>query len=200
MRFELCGVQIEIGFPFAAAVTLMLLLDRNKTVLPALLCCVLHEAGHLVCLFCFSSPPKAVVFGVFGMRIERETDKLDYRREAMCAAAGPAANFVCAAIAFLLSVHESGVRSFAALNMGVGIFNLLPVEPMDGSGVVKSLLLLYCDEEKTERTVNIMTAVLLLPLTVCGTALLLRSGGNFTLLAVSVYIALYLILKKRTAH
>lgn len=200
MSFKIKGVRIEIGFPFAVAVTLMLLLDRNKTVLSALLCCVLHESGHLICLFSLSSPPKAVVLGVFGMRIDRGDDILDYRSEALCSVAGPAANFICAAAAFLCADSSNFIRSFALLNVGVGVFNLLPVEPMDGAGVIRSLLLLHCDEEKTERAMNIMTAVLLLPLTVCGTALLLRSGGNFTLLAVSVYIALYLILKKRTAR
>lgn len=195
MSFELRGVRIEMGFPFAAVVTLMLLLDRSKTVLPALLCCTLHEVGHLACLLCFSSPPKAVVLGVFGMRIERENNRLDYRREALCAAAGPVANFFCAALAFVLARFINGIYRFALLNIGVGVFNLLPVEPMDGAGAVKSLLLLHCDEERTERVMNIMTAVLLLPLTVCGAWLLFKSGGNFTLLAVSVYIALYLIFK-----
>lgn len=199
MSFKIKGVRIEIGFPFAAAVTLMLLLDRNKTVLSALLCCVLHESGHLICLLSLSSPPKAVVLGVFGMRIDKGDDILDYRSEALCSAAGPAANFICAA-ALLCADSSNFIRSFALLSVGVGVFNLLPVEPMDGSGVVKSLLLLHCDEEKTERTMNIMTAVLLLPLTVCGLALLFKSGGNFTLFAVSVYIAFYLMLKKRTAH
>lgn len=200
MKFELSGVRVEIGFPFAAAVTLLLLLDRNKTVLPALSCCAVHEAGHLICLFCLESPPRAVVFGVFGMRIERENDKLDYRREALCAAAGPMANFACAAISLLFAVWNRSVLSFVALNVGVGIFNLLPVEPMDGAGVIGNLLLMHFNDEKAERMLNIVTAVLLLPLTVCGTALLFKSGGNFTLLAVSVYIALYLILKKRTAR
>ena len=47
--------------------------------------------------------------------------------------------------------------------------------------------------------VDIFAAVLLIPLTVCGIVLLVKTGNNFTLLCVCIYISVYLIAKKRTA-
>lgn len=199
MQFEIKGTRVVIGFPFAAAVTLLLLIDHSGTAVAAFACCAVHEAGHLLALFCFSAPPKAVVFGPFGMRIDRGDKSLSYTREAVCAFAGPAANFVSALMMLALGVRFAKLERFALLDAGIGIFNMLPIEPMDGGLALRSLLLWRFDERSAERVLNILTAVLLVPLTVCGVFLLVKSGGNFTLLAVSIYIVLYMLMKKRAA-
>lgn len=199
MQFKIRNTRIVIGFPFAAAVTLLLLIDRSGTAVAAFACCAVHEAGHLLALFCFSAPPEAVVFGPFGMRIDRGDKPLSYTHEAICAFAGPAANFVSALLMLVLSGRFAALARFAPLDAGIGVFNMLPVEPMDGGMALRSLLLLRFDERSAERVLNILTAVLLVPLTVCGVFLLVKSGGNFTLLAVSIYIVLYMLMKKRAA-
>ena len=64
---------------------------------------------------------------------------------------------------------------------------------------LKSLLLLKYEERTADKIVDIFAAVLLIPLTVCGIILLIKTGNNFTLLCVCIYISVYLIAKKRTA-
>ena len=146
-----------------------------------------------------SAPPDAIILGMFGMRIERGEVCLDYRREAVCALAGPAANFIVSLAALPFARVYPNALKLAALSAGIGVFNLLPVEPMDGAAALKSLLLLKYEEHTAERVVDIFAAVLLIPLTVCGIVLLVKTGNNFTLLCVCIYISVYLIAKKRTA-
>ena len=191
MRFYIKTTRIDLGFPFAASAAVILMLDKSETVLLIFLCCALHEAGHILLLTLCSAPPDAIILGVFGMRIERGEVCLDYRREAVCALAGPAANFIVSLAAL----------PFARVypNALIGVFNLLPVEPMDGAAALKSLLLLKYEERTADKIVDIFAAVLLIPLTVCGIVLLVKTGNNFTLLCVCIYISVYLIAKKRTA-
>jgi len=66
----------------------------------------------------------------------------------MCALAGPVSNFILAAIAGIpfklglampeLMYYLLGL--FVSLNIGLGIFNLIPIPPLDGSKVLKGLL------------------------------------------------------------
>ena len=175
------------------------MLDKSRTALLIFLCCTLHEAGHILLLSLCSAPPDAIILGVFGMRIERGEVCLDYRREAVCALAGPAANFIVSlAVLPFARVYPNALK-LAALSAGIGVFNLLPVEPMDGAAALKSLLLLKHEEHTADKVVDIFAVVLLIPLTVCGIILLIKTGNNFTLLCVCIYISVYLIAKKRTA-
>ena len=183
MHFYIKTTRIDLGFPFAASAAVILMLDKSGTALLVFLCCALHEAGHILLLSLCSAPPDAIILGVFGMRIERGEVCLDYRREAVCAFARWYPNAL----------------KLAALSAGIGVFNLLPVEPMDGATALKSLLLLKYEERTADKIVDIFAAVLLIPLTVCGIILLIKTGNNFTLLCVCIYISVYLIAKKRTA-
>lgn len=199
MHFYIKTTRVDVGFPFAASAAVILMFDKSGTALLIFLCCALHEAGHILLLSLCDSPPDAIVLGVFGMRIERGEVCLDYRRETVCALAGPAANFIVSLVALPFAWRYSDALKLAALSAGIGVFNLLPVEPMDGAEALRSLLMLKYDEHTADRAVDIFAAVLLVPMTVCGIILLVKTGNNFTLLCVCVYISVYLIAKKRTA-
>jgi len=82
-----------------------------------------------------------------GKRIHMRTGEL------LVAAAGPASNFVLATISVVLlfvlvkAGAPLGPRSiaslvfmFALMNTGLGIFNLIPIVPLDGSKILMSLL------------------------------------------------------------
>lgn len=58
------------------------------------------------------------------------------------AAAGPLANFILAALlSFIFKVYPFSWLLYAAyFNLGLGLFNLIPVPPLDGSRIVTGLL------------------------------------------------------------
>ncbi len=199
MRIKIGATTFVVGFPFAAAVTLMLLLDKSGTAVSALVCCVLHEFGHLLCLFALSAPPERVTLGAFGMRIDKSSAELSYQYETVTALAGPAINFLLALILFAVSktANAPWLLTSAALNLCTGLFNIIPVEPLDGGRALKNALLIKYDEQRTEKIINILSLITLVPLTFGGIAVLKFSGYNFTLLLVCIYIAAYLLMKNR---
>ena len=65
------------------------------------------------------------------------------RRDMICVAlAGPLANIVMAAVlAFFFKINHNPLLLYGIyLNLGLGVFNLLPLPPLDGSRVVGGLL------------------------------------------------------------
>jgi len=75
----------------------------------------------------------------------------NYKRDmALTALAGPVSNFLLAYIGMILFIHlcpvinviyvTEFVRMFIMLNIGLGIFNLIPIPPLDGSKIFLTLL------------------------------------------------------------
>ena len=185
---------------FAAAVTLMLILDTGGTAALGVASCLAHESGHLLFLLLFGDSPRKIHLGAFGMRIERNCAlKLSLAKECAIVLAGPIFNLVLAGL-FALSqnTETSAFRNAALVNLGLALFNLLPIEALDGG---RALYYILCassfGEDKARRICGKVSLVVLIPLICLGVALLVVSGYNFTLLIVSVYLFLLLMFKKK---
>ena len=71
MHLNFKGTRVEVGFSFVLVVTAMLLFFEEKIVLLSVLSSVLHELGHLFLMILFKEKIERVVFGAFGVRIEK---------------------------------------------------------------------------------------------------------------------------------
>lgn len=111
-----------------AALILLLPLDW---LIAALLAAAVHELGHLAAIYAFGSCPERISIGGFGARIH--TGPLDNRKEFFCAAAGPAASL------FLLVLCRHFPK-LAFCGMAQGMFNLIPVHPMDGGRMMHCVI------------------------------------------------------------
>lgn len=88
---------------------------------------VIHEVGHLLVLRRLGAPVSALRLSVFGAEIETVCAQLSYPGELCAVLAGPLANLFCGiALAF------AGIPVPAGAHLVLGVFNLLPVRPLDG--------------------------------------------------------------------
>lgn len=105
---------------------------------------VIHEYGHLKAMHRVGMKTKGIFLIPFlGAAAVSEEDFPTRRDEVYIAIAGPLVGFALAVIAGLLYVlhpwpYFAAVASWMAL---INLFNLLPVTPLDGGRVVKSLTL-----------------------------------------------------------
>ena len=113
---------------------LLLLLPLNWLI-AALLAAAVHELGHLAAIHAYGSRPEFLSVGGFGAQIH--TGPLDNRAEFFCAAAGPAASL------FLLSLCRFFPK-LALCGAVQGMFNLIPVHPMDGGRILCCFLRRLC--------------------------------------------------------
>lgn len=200
MKLNLGETSLKINVSFAAAVTLTLIIDESGVGAIALLCCIIHEAGHIICLLISGEKPQKIEMSFYGIKLERilmtgqstVADLLIY-------ISGPAANFMFAAVVFLLSNIFPSLRIAAIISLCIGIFNLIPCRPFDGGNILYALLSRNAKHKTAERICFAVTAATLIPMTAAGVYLLTRNG-NITLLTVTIYVASVSIIEhKKTA-
>lgn len=102
----------------------------------------LHEFGHAYAASRYGIRTRSVTLFPFGGVAAIERMPRNPRQELVIALAGPAVNFVLAAgfgaLAFVTASQIVGI--LAAMNVGMGLFNLIPAYPMDGGRVLRALL------------------------------------------------------------
>lgn len=190
MTIKFKETKIHISFFFGLTVALMGLFDKTGTVFLCLLSGILHEAGHLTVLFLSREKPKEIRITPFGMRIERKDENLlSFRREILCAFAGPLVN-----IALWLIFKGT---YFSQINISIALLNLLPCEPLDGGKISENFLKLKTSKEKAEKISFIISCITVVPVMVSGILILIESRYNFSLLLISFYIIFFIIMKKK---
>jgi Zn-dependent protease len=117
-------------------------------------CVVLHEFGHCFTAMYFGVGVRRILLLPIGGMAEFDSIPRQPARELLITLAGPAVNFVLAAILALFVGVPSGMpfhpefpedsRWFWQLllywNLLMGCFNLLPIFPMDGGRILRALL------------------------------------------------------------
>lgn len=199
MSFIFAKCRVEINFLFVAVIAFLLLIDRSAIAGLGIIATVVHECGHIVCMYLFSIPPEKVKFNPFGIDIvENVGSKHSYKKDALIALAGPAANLLTLAVFFLLYRFYPNpyLYTFCVANGAFAAFNLLPIEPLDGGQALYSLLCSKHSPIVSAKIVEILSFVILLPLAIIGFLILLQSRYNFSLLLVSGYLMLLLVLKR----
>ena len=95
----------------------------------------LHECGHALALYAFRVPFEGLYLTAFGATIyARGKERLSYGKELLTTAAGPAVNLLCAPVvgaAARWADWDWGYL-FAGAHVLLGLYNLLPVPPLDG--------------------------------------------------------------------
>lgn len=179
MKLNLGETVLRINISFAAAVTLTLIIDESGLCAAALFCCVVHEAGHIICLILLGEKPKLIELSFYGVKLERKTECIQSVEEIAVYASGPLANFVLSAFMFAAG-RSDGMKTAAVISLCVGVFNLLPCMPLDGGNLLHFFLGRLMSEEKSDRISLCVSVAVLVPMSIAGLVLILKNG-NLTL-------------------
>ena len=201
--FRVFGCRIEIDLFFFAGLALVLLMDPTGTVCWCVAAAALHELGHMVAMRALGYVPCVLRLTVFGARLQHTGAVTQtYWKDFLVAVSGPLCNIL--SFSLLLAVGRcsapqiwQAVRVPAYTHLAIGAFNLLPVEPLDGGQAVSALLHKLFPVEKADVIMNFITFFFLLPLGAAGFFVLLRSRGNYSLLALTFYLTALFVLKRR---
>ncbi|HHW13228.1 MAG TPA: hypothetical protein GXX33_09550 [Firmicutes bacterium] len=115
-----------------------------STVVLAFFSVLLHETAHLVTAFSFGYRTLCVELFPFGGVARMEASLFnDPVAEAITAVAGPVQSillaFFCRTFAPILHLPAL-TGDLARINLGLGLFNLLPLFPLDGGRILRSVL------------------------------------------------------------
>lgn len=113
-------------------VVLGIFLVPLKWLFSAIMAAFIHECCHLIAIYLLGGRILGFRIGAGGMIME--LSPMNPVREALCALAGPLGSFA------LLSVSR-WLPELALCALAQGLYNLLPVYPLDGGRVVRCLLI-----------------------------------------------------------
>ncbi|MDE6150356.1 MAG: peptidase M50 [Ruminococcus sp.] len=140
ISFDIFQTKIKIHFSFFAVIALISLWQNTIAydLIMALICCMLHEAGHLLCMYLFSQSPNEIVLYGGGIKIKNSNEKLlSAGAETIILFAGCAVNILLCCISVLIFKKFT---YFASANLFFGLFNLMPVKYFDGGRIISNVL------------------------------------------------------------
>ena len=145
----------------------------------------LHEAGHWAALRLLGAKVAFVRVSMFGAEMRTE-GRLSYGGELLAVLTGPAVNL---AAGMLLAAKGDPWLAAGGAQVVLGLFNLLPVGPLDGGRALALAVSWAAGPAAGERAagcVSFLTASLL----ACGTVwLMIKTGGSLWLLPAVVGFA-----------
>lgn len=183
MSFYWGDTKITVTFSFLLVVSVLLFMDTLGIGWLLLLSVILHELGHLAAMRLFHIPLEAVGLYPFGIQIRRGGGQVGYGQDVIVYLSGCAASLLLALVFGLL-----GKPLWSAVNLALGLFNLLPVLPLDGGQAVKA----FCRSRTTEaaaRRISLALAIAALFPLAGAALLLLGAGGNFSLILTVLFLA-----------
>lgn len=194
MTFKIFSVPVKISFLFPAAITFLMVTSIKEAALISFVSAFFHEIGHLLAIKKLGGKIKNIEFGAFGGRITLSGENgLTLKGEAVAAFAGPAVNFIFSAV-FLVCFLFTGNKSVIlplAINLGMGFFNFLPISTLDGGRIFSALLHMRFSDRTCDIVLNTVSAIFLLIILFFGFLVIMRKGGNFSLLVTCSYLVIF---------
>lgn len=199
MIFKLFGIKIRISFLFIALISTFVLIESSKMMVYGLSAALIHELGHILVMIFVGSKPSEIAFGVFDVNIkDYDRNKRNYVQDIFILIGGPLANLFGVGIFYLLHYvmgNQNTVLSISE-NLFLCVFNLLPIESLDGGQILYIFLSSKFDEHKSVVILKFVSFVILFPLAIIGFYILLKSKNNFSLLLISCYLIAVVLIKK----
>ncbi len=177
-------LRLEASPGFLLLLGALYWLDEGVGLLPwGLLACVVHELGHVAAARCFGGKVEQLSLTAVGAELSFSyRAPLTYGRDSLVALAGPGANLLLGGLFYWQGRHLPAV-----LSLGLGVFNLLPILPLDGGRVLYSLLAERLDPDWADRLLTAFAGCLVGVLAGVGTIAAVHYA-NVSLLLTALWL------------
>ncbi len=155
---------------------------------------VLHELSHVLMLFFVGEGVEKITFAPQGVSLVRKGNLISYKAEIFVLMAGCLLNFTLFFIFYLIPCSLS-LKLFSVVNLGLGLFNLLPIGTLDGGRILKILLKNMFSSQKADVISKIISLCMVLIFILLGIYLALCGKKNASLLYTSIYLTIMLIFR-----
>jgi len=145
-------IRVTVAPGFLLLSALLFYLDDGIGILPwVLLSAMVHEGGHIGASILFGGKVEAAYLSIVGAELRFSySSPLSYLRENVVALAGPAVNLVVGCVLVWCGRLVPGMMS-----LYLGLFNLLPVCPLDGGRILFNVIAEYFGLSAAERVMMV---------------------------------------------
>ncbi len=137
----------------------------------------IHEMGHLIIGLLLGFKPMSINITPYGLQIEFKIYCEEYNKKvkkgnilcvkrAIIALAGPITNLVLVLLFIILPLENIEFNNTIIYsNILIGLFNLIPIYPLDGGRILKELLHIYLGLKRAQKYTNRMANATVIILT-----------------------------------
>jgi Zn-dependent protease len=178
VTFRLGSIPVRIRASFLFVVLLFARQDRPEYIAVAaavvFVSILVHELGHALVARLYGLEPSIELHGMGGVTTwQPGPNKIGHGKQIFISFAGPFAGFLFFGAIVLADrlgwfprtdLANRAIDQLAWVNVGWGILNLVPLLPMDGGNIMRSVLMILTKGrgEKPARIVSILTGALFL--------------------------------------
>ena len=161
----------------------------------------LHELGHLVAGIVCGLKPRNICIMPLGFSISFNLQTDDYNikvgktsilsmKKILIALSGPVVNMILAVIILVFNIEILGVNTETLIyaNIIIAIFNLLPIYPLDGGRIIRSVLEIFLNRMNAVKYTNIISNI-----TVCLITVIASFGILYFKNIAIIFVVMYIL-------
>jgi len=177
-------LRIKINIQIFVAIAILILTKQIEIYAWLMLFTLIHELAHMLAGIVLKLKPQTLEIQPFGIGIVFESFENTEKNKIIIALAGPAINIIIATIFSYINIKHQYTIVYS--NILLAIFNLLPIYPLDGGRILKSIIKMN-NTEQAEDIVNKTSNILMITITVA-TSILILIYKNIALFIIVAYL------------
>lgn len=193
-------MQIKVNLKIFIFIILFIITNQIKIYGILMWFALLHEIGHLIMGIILGFKPKSLSIKPVGLSISFKIKPKDIEhkikngtalefKKIFIGLAGPITNLIFAILYLYFDIKLFSIPREIAIysNILIGLFNLLPIYPLDGGRIIKSLLHILMGYEKSEKCIKKISWITVIIITIISSIAILYIK-NIALFIIIVYI------------
>ena len=192
-------MKIEVNLRIILLVFLTCIVYKMDIYVIFFISILLHELFHAIFGIALGLKIKKIRINPLGFNIEFMSFKEKNRisKKIIIYLAGPLFNFVIALIFYMLNIDNDLKVNIVYTNLVLGIFNLLPILPLDGGKMLKEICNKFLGFKNSNVYVLLLSKVILIIISVCYSILIFKVKNIFVFLVIIYLWYLYYLEEKK---
>ena len=158
--------------------------EQPELAITTLICALIHEAGHLVCIISLGKNDFKFKGAVNGFRI-RPKGLHSYNEEILIYLSGPFANIFALLVCLILTFFtDKNFMTIGIINLVTALSNLLPIKGYDGYGAIRAFMKKRELSQIALRTLSCISSTLIFSFCIFSLYLIDRYNGGYWIFAV----------------